>query len=178
MGRFLQVCLILRLAAMLYSASISRSSPPQRPVDDALDVYNEGLSSSGFLFAILQDKSHDNENIRFIIKETVCLKSGEKAEKCPFKEDGVVKSCTASLSGSKERRLDVSCQTVGTSSEENKKPKTAKSHHIAKHLRNGKKKLGTNFLQFDKSSLSSHAAASCISCIFDSFKPKADASGR
>ncbi|CAN2390418.1 hypothetical protein PRIEUP_LOCUS455, partial [Pristimantis euphronides] len=180
MERFLQLCLILMVTAMLYSASILPSSPPQQhhqSVDQALDVYNEGLSSSRFLFGLLQDESHDDENITFIIKETVCLKSHEKTEKCPFKKDGVVKKCTVSEPGTEGRRLDINCQTIDVlddtwKSEENRKPQIVRSSGIIRLLKTGKKKLGINFLQFDnKSSLDNHAASSCLFCIFDLLNP-------
>lgn len=176
------MCLILGVAAVLYSASIPLSSSPQQPpVVHALDAYNEGQSSTGFLFGLLQDESHDNENIIFIIKETVCLKSAKKDEKCPFKEDGVVKNCTASLPGSEGRRLEVNCQNIDTSdnssqSEENKKSEPVKSRRVFEILRSSRKKASSNFLQFDnKSLLDHHSAASCLACIFDFLNPKTNA---
>lgn len=178
MEGFLQMSLILGAAAVLYSASIPRSrSPQQQPVDDALQAYNEGLSSAGFLFGLLQDGSHDKENITFLIKETSCLKSAEKDEKCPFKEDGVVKNCTASP-GSEGRRLEVSCQKIDPSddSEESQTSQPVKSHRVFQLLKSSKKKPGTNFLQFDhKSALDHHSAASCLACIFDFLNPKTNA---
>ncbi|KAM4027262.1 uncharacterized protein ACNLHF_023077 isoform 1-T1 [Anomaloglossus baeobatrachus] len=179
----LQLSLILQVAAMMYSAprispphqrptAAPHSSPPQqRPVDEALDVYNKELGSAGFLFGILQDKSRDSENITFIIKETVCSKSARKEQSCPFKTDGVVKICTASLPGQEGRRLDVSCHNMDASVEalqsgENKS--SSKAHHILKLLKSGKKKVETNFRQFDKQSVvGSHAVSSCVACIFE-----------
>lgn len=179
MEGFLQMSLILGAAAVLYSAPIPRSSSPQQqqPVDDALQAYNEGLSSAGFLFGLLQDGSHDKENITFLIKETSCLKSAEKDEKCPFKEDGVVKNCTASP-GSEGRRLEVSCQNIDPSddSEDTQTSQPVKNHRVFQLLKSSKKKPGTNFLQFDhKSALDHHSAASCLACIFDFLNPKTNA---
>ncbi|KAM4027263.1 cathelicidin-1-like isoform 2-T2 [Anomaloglossus baeobatrachus] len=118
-----------------------------------------------------EDKSRDSENITFIIKETVCSKSARKEQSCPFKTDGVVKICTASLPGQEGRRLDVSCHNMDASVEalqsgENKS--SSKAHHILKLLKSGKKKVETNFRQFDKQSVvGSHAVSSCVACIFE-----------
>ncbi|XP_044149726.1 uncharacterized protein LOC122938340 isoform X2 [Bufo gargarizans] len=166
MKSFFQMCLALGLAAFLYSAPVPHSSPPQWTLDDALDVYNEGLSSAGFLFGILQDNLRD----KFIIKETVCVKSAEKDGKCPFKEDGVVKRCTASKP--EGRRLEVRCQTIDIAGEENTKSETARNHHIFKDLRNDRKKAESSFMQIEKDSVSSHAVFSCLHCIFDFLNPK------
>ncbi|XP_056409695.1 cathelicidin-1-like isoform X1 [Hyla sarda] len=114
-------------------------------------------------------ESHDSENITFIIKETVCLKSDKKDKKCPFKEDGVVKNCTAPPPGHKGRRLKVRCQTVDTSDngENNKSPGTMGNDPVYKLLP-GKQNQRSDFLQFDnRRSQIGHSAASCISCIFD-----------
>ncbi|XP_075684407.1 cathelicidin-1-like [Rhinoderma darwinii] len=180
-------------AALLAAAALQtagRALPPptsssdsQRGVyiSEATALYNTE-SDGEVVYELLavppEDKSHDKENIIFIIKETVCLKSGGKAKKCPFKEDGVMKKCTASLPGSKGRRLQVRCQTMDTSGdtlqgEENKKPKSVRSHRVYELLRTNEKNLGTNFLQFDKTgSVGSQFVSSCLSCIFDFLNPK------
>ncbi|XP_056409696.1 uncharacterized protein LOC130331778 isoform X2 [Hyla sarda] len=168
---FLRTCLILGAAAESYSAPTPRSSSPQQqqPMDEALSLYNQGLSAAEFLFGLIQVESHDSENITFIIKETVCLKSDKKDKKCPFKEDGVVKNCTAPPPGHKGRRLKVRCQTVDTSDngENNKSPGTMGNDPVYKLLP-GKQNQRSDFLQFDnRRSQIGHSAASCISCIFD-----------
>ncbi|XP_044149725.1 uncharacterized protein LOC122938340 isoform X1 [Bufo gargarizans] len=112
----------------------------------------------------------DNLRDKFIIKETVCVKSAEKDGKCPFKEDGVVKRCTASKP--EGRRLEVRCQTIDIAGEENTKSETARNHHIFKDLRNDRKKAESSFMQIEKDSVSSHAVFSCLHCIFDFLNPK------
>ncbi|CAJ0927945.1 unnamed protein product [Ranitomeya imitator] len=170
----LQLGLILQVAAMMYSAP--HSSPPQeRPVDEAIDAYNKDLGTTGFLFGILQDASRDGENMMFIIKETICSKSSEKEENCPFKEDGVVKICTTSLPGQDGKHPEVICRDMDSSvaaSQSGEHKSSTKTHHFLKLLKSGKKKVETNFRQFDDQSVvGSHAVSSCVACIFEMFNP-------
>ncbi|XP_069815272.1 uncharacterized protein [Dendropsophus ebraccatus] len=177
MGIYLQMCLILGASALCYPASIPLSSSlqqPQQSVEEALAVYNQGQGSAGSLFRLLQDISHDSGNITFIIKQTECLKSSEKDEKCPFKKDGIVKKCTAPPPGPEGKLHDVQCHTVDSSdettkSEEDETPKPARNHRVY-NLLTGKNREETNFLQFDNRRFQpghAAAAASCLSCIFD-----------
>ncbi|XP_069815271.1 cathelicidin-1-like isoform X1 [Dendropsophus ebraccatus] len=149
------------------AAYISQATALYNSEDDEDTVYR-------LLGVPSQDISHDSGNITFIIKQTECLKSSEKDEKCPFKKDGIVKKCTAPPPGPEGKLHDVQCHTVDSSdettkSEEDETPKPARNHRVY-NLLTGKNREETNFLQFDNRRFQpghAAAAASCLSCIFD-----------
>ncbi|XP_053324322.1 cathelicidin-related peptide Pt_CRAMP2-like [Spea bombifrons] len=67
------------------------------------EYYNRG-SNEESLFqlhdtdAYYMDTSSSPQKLRFVIKETLCKKSAERiADQCDFKEDGMVKTCTATF---------------------------------------------------------------------------------
>ncbi|XP_072011009.1 uncharacterized protein [Engystomops pustulosus] len=129
-----------------------------------------------------QDKSHDAENVTFLIKETICRSSAQNHGDCPFKEDGVVKRCSAAAQESRGRSLEVTCQDVDGSETSVRRgddiPRTGRTPHVFKLLRSGGRKAESDFLQFDsKDAVPSHSVSSCIECIFDFLYPK-PSSGR
>ncbi|XP_077127879.1 uncharacterized protein LOC143783358 isoform X2 [Ranitomeya variabilis] len=173
------------LSAVLLAAAASqtagRAIPPrvsQRAdyMSQATALYNaesDGEEVYKLMGAPPEDASRDGENMAFIIKETICSKSAEKEGSCPFKEDGVVKICTTSLPGKDRKRLDVICQDMDSSvaaSQSGEHKSSTKTHHFLKLLKSGKKKVETNFRQFDDQSVvGSHAVSSCVACIFEMF---------
>lgn len=164
---------------VLYSASIYhplRRPPNSQLLEDSIKLFNEGLNNSSFLYKLLKVDSHsqadfhENNSLSFVIKETVCRKSAEIPEECPFKEDGVMKNCTAGYSGPRQDRAELSCQTLDppvsslppATSEGGDEKKSSRSHHKAKSINSGKKNERT----FQNVKESHDIAGSCLACVF------------
>ncbi|XP_075128133.1 cathelicidin-5-like [Leptodactylus fuscus] len=170
---------ILLAAATSQSAGRAVSPPTRDYISQATALYNSESDGEGVyreLGVPPEEVSDDGEHIRFLIKETVCLKTAQNNEKCPFKEDGGVKMCTASLAESGGSRMEVSCQIVDLSdnnlqAKRNHKSKSERRPHVFQLVQSEKKKLETNFRQFDNKSLPDRQAVSCLSCIFDFLNP-------
>ncbi|KAM5157530.1 lutzicidin-like [Mantella aurantiaca] len=177
MRKYLQICVWLQAVTVLYSASISnllRRPPNPQILEDSLKLYNAGLKNSSFLFKLLivdshsQADSHGNLSVTFVIKETVCPKSAETPGECPFKDDGVMKNCTAIYSGPPLNKTEISCQTMDppVSPSEGDEEKLSRGHRRAKFINSGKKNETTFLDVNNKNLIWSHLAASCLPCIF------------
>ncbi|CAH2281823.1 cathelicidin antimicrobial peptide [Pelobates cultripes] len=157
-------------------------------VQRAVEQYNKEQSTP-FLFRSLprgsQDEQTDSQSsnvLTFKIKETVCTKSTlQDLTKCAFKEQGVVKNCTAIIDRSEEGDIVVKCDTFTEASmlsyhnleDENGTQKIGKKRDRREKLRSFElfhKKRAIN-----ESSLGAYSQASCLTCIFDILgtKPKA-----
>ncbi|XP_072011010.1 cathelicidin-1-like isoform X2 [Engystomops pustulosus] len=181
MASWILCTLLLATAAGLPNSR----SPPELSdyISQAVTLYNH---QSEVIYNLLgvppQDKSHDAENVTFLIKETICRSSAQNHGDCPFKEDGVVKRCSAAAQESRGRSLEVTCQDVDGSETSVRRgddiPRTGRTPHVFKLLRSGGRKAESDFLQFDsKDAVPSHSVSSCIECIFDFLYPK-PSSGR
>ncbi|XP_077350097.1 uncharacterized protein LOC143998419 [Lithobates pipiens] len=185
MGSYFQICILFQAMTVLYSASIYhplRRPPNSQLLEDSIKLFNEGLNNSSFLYKLLQvdshsqADSHENNSLSLVIKETICPKAAEIPEECPFKEDGVMKNCTAVYSRPRQDQAELSCQTLDpppqasglppTTSEGADGEQSSRSHHKAKFINSGKKNE-TTFLDIIGIMPWSHLAASCLKCIFD-----------
>ncbi|MEE6467526.1 hypothetical protein FKM82_007287 [Ascaphus truei] len=117
-----KILLVFEAITLVFSASILLlhwSHEDSQSIEKAIDIYNAGLKSS-FLFKLLRidpqyrlAETADESKLKFMIRETVCPKSAQQnIEQCAFKENGLVKSCTATSDGSKKRTIVVDCDTV------------------------------------------------------------------
>ncbi|XP_077349678.1 neutrophilic granule protein-like [Lithobates pipiens] len=180
MGNYFQICVLLQAMTVLYSASIYhplRRPPNPQLLEDSIELFNEGLNNSSFLYKLLQVDSHsqadfhENNSLSFVIKETVCRKAAEIPEECPFKEDGVMKNCTAVYSRPRQDKAELSCQTLDppvsslqpATSEGGDKIKSSQSHPKAKFINSGKKNEKT----FQDDIKLHNIGGSCLECIFD-----------
>ncbi|MEE6467524.1 hypothetical protein FKM82_007287 [Ascaphus truei] len=185
----LNVAVLLCIVTLTTTDGLPISRTAWRPrqaasIAGVIDAYYTG-GNSDFIFRVLKDsygaETADESKLKFMIRETVCPKSAQQnIEQCAFKENGLVKSCTATSDGSKKRTIVVDCDTVTAGSNvlkdnlegENEKEKSPnkiesqlKKRHVNTLSRN-KKAIGSN------STMESHAMASCIWCIFDILRPK------
>ncbi|XP_068094642.1 cathelicidin-6-like [Hyperolius riggenbachi] len=178
-----QICILLQAITALYSASISHLTRRLLSIhllERSIDVINEKQSDSDHFFRMLwvesqedsqtEDSAKNNSTI-FVIKETDCQKSGKNSDNCPFKENGVMKLCTAGYSKSVEAEPIVSCQTfdAATSNTSTATPaKEKQRRRDVKLIRADKNTIGTNLLDVsNKGVLQTQAIASCLTCIFD-----------
>ncbi|CAH2281833.1 cathelicidin-related peptide Oh-Cath-like [Pelobates cultripes] len=124
MDGFLKIILTLGVSSVVAAGYLPTIPETNQNISDlaiaCTDYYNNG-SSEGSIFQLdgtehgtLIDKDPTFQQLTFIIKETRCKKSEENINKpCAFKEDGVVKQCTASIfPGDGERKILVTCDTL------------------------------------------------------------------
>ncbi|XP_063306912.1 cathelicidin-related peptide Oh-Cath-like [Pelobates fuscus] len=124
MDGFLKIILTLGVSSVVTAAYLPTIPETNQNISalaiTCTDYYNKGSSEDsifqldGTEHGTLIDKDPTFQQLTFIIKETRCKKSEENINKpCAFKEDGVVKQCTASIfPGDGERKMIVTCDTL------------------------------------------------------------------
>ncbi|XP_029444126.1 cathelicidin-6-like isoform X2 [Rhinatrema bivittatum] len=118
MESWLKVAWTLGVATLLDSASLPLNSGivQEKLITLAIDFYIKNLPGSSVFKIIEYDSKNISANafepqqVKFRIKETVCQKSElESKEECDFKENGLIKNCTAFFM---EQKIRTTCNTV------------------------------------------------------------------
>ncbi|XP_030053700.1 uncharacterized protein LOC115466518 [Microcaecilia unicolor] len=114
----------------------------------AIDLYNKEHHGDSVykLLAYRLDESTDSQQLRFTVKETVCRKSEtqSKTDNCEFRENGLVKDCTAFFSERKYRTLEVNCDTVSPQNARVRRQVRSASSSIIPGTRNNRRKCKQN----------------------------------
>ncbi|XP_029444124.1 cathelicidin-related peptide Na_CRAMP-like [Rhinatrema bivittatum] len=176
MESWLKVVWMLAIATVIGSASLPQNFLMVRDkvIALAIDLYNKDVPGY-FVFKILKydsknitDMSFPIQQVKFRIKETVCQKSElGNIEECDFKENGLIKDCTAFFT---EQNISTTCiaETAHLTSKrdgnQNGKEKE-KEKEKEKKKEEGKEKENED----SKGNLNSENSSnhiSCLSCIY------------
>ncbi|XP_030045753.1 cathelicidin antimicrobial peptide [Microcaecilia unicolor] len=149
MMSWLTTLLVTWVASVVTSARIPPISSDIQDLDSiilAIDFYNQEQNETS-IFKLLDvdnnrrlDDSANNQELNFRIKQTVCQKTEtQNTEECEFKEDGLVKDCSAYVLYEKEFKQEtgatiITCEPVD-------QQKTVKSRKKRFSRRRGRKRL-------------------------------------
>nr|QZP44014.1 cathelicidin family antimicrobial peptide TK-CATH precursor [Tylototriton kweichowensis] len=181
MENWWKALLFLAVSTAANAIPLQRQTVQDEAIAVAIDIYNEQQSTSSVYRRVKDDPSMDqptfSAQLRFRIKETVCSKSDKKKnpEECDFKEDGIVKDCTASSTGEQK----VICETSPPTNTYNGPTQTDKGgQDTGKEGETGKKKKSDNwfmnllnkFLELiGLKEAGDDSEPFCFTCIFDMF---------
>ncbi|KAM4688526.1 cathelicidin antimicrobial peptide-like isoform 1-T1 [Discoglossus pictus] len=113
--------------------------------------------------------TYEGKKLKFIIKETLCLKSRQQnTEDCAFKDNGEVRNCTATFNGQGGRDIIISCDTLTSMNMKEETEETEKNSNVHNPQI---KKRSLNLLVSNKklSNTTTTNTVSCLQCIFDIF---------
>ncbi|KAM4688527.1 cathelicidin-6-like isoform 2-T2 [Discoglossus pictus] len=174
MDSWFQLVLVLGATTPAYSAAVI-GSLDSNAIRKVIDIYNAGLDVS-VIFKLLsndlqytQSDTYEGKKLKFIIKETLCLKSRQQnTEDCAFKDNGEVRNCTATFNGQGGRDIIISCDTLTSMNMKEETEETEKNSNVHNPQI---KKRSLNLLVSNKklSNTTTTNTVSCLQCIFDIF---------